>query len=389
MKIAYIGDIIGHGYSLQNSGTSITIMLSQKREVEIIDVFCPKGNPDAKKIELPAKIRIFKFYSYDNIVSLLKLLKIKWKNYDEIIFNMIPTGFGNSSLANGTGLLLPLIIVSIFKVNNVKLIYHNSSFTNNIKELGYKRNIDRVRLLILSHIEKKLFKVVPTYVLLNLYKEIIDYKIGLNKVNFINFRYFDAIPSLYLNNCLEKKHLEHSKNELFTILMHGSWGPQKNLSFALEVLKDLKAKGHKFKLIISGGINKHFPQYESVFKMLLNLYSTIIDDYLGVVEEKEILFIFLKADLVILPYNTPGGLSGVLEQAIFFEIPTIAMDFPEYREQALELPQIKLATMENFAFTVENSIVERSKKSEISIETKLEFAMKNISCILKNNPRNK
>ena len=69
-------------------------------------------------------------------------------------------------------------------------------------------------------------------------------------------------------------------------------------------------------------------------------------EYLGYVKEKNIIDIFIKADIILLPYNVPGGHSGVLEQSIFFEVPTIAFDFPEYREQALGNPIIKLVRPE-------------------------------------------
>ncbi|WP_162509219.1 hypothetical protein [Thermogymnomonas acidicola] len=71
-------------------------------------------------------------------------------------------------------------------------------------------------------------------------------------------------------------------------------GAQKNIELGLMVLKKLKDEGEEFKLVISGGINHHFPDYEIKFKEILRSYSGLIDEYLGPITEREITKIFWK-----------------------------------------------------------------------------------------------
>ena len=383
MKVAYVGDFINHGKSLPTFGTSLVILLSRSKDVASIDVFSPKKNRRIENFELPTKVRLFEFYKYDHLLSILKLLKVPWDSYDTVIFNMLPTGFGNSSTGNAVGLLVPFLLTKIFRQKNIKVIYHNSVFTNDVKTLGYNSSIDKIRSFFLGIVEKSLFKNVITFVLLDLYKRRIDESIGVNRVQMLKSRYLEAITTLYINKEMNATALKIKKADIPTVLMHGSWGPQKNIELGLSALEKMKGDGVKFRLVISGGVNHHFPEYERSFQELLRSYSDIIDEYLGFVTEKEIMKIFLNANLLILPYNTSGGHSGVLEQAIFFEVPTIAMDFPEYREQAMEIESVVLISSNALNSELIIKYLQTNSVREINVMGKILESQRNMKCMLK------
>ena len=379
MKIAYVGDIVNHGSSLQVSGMSITILLALLRDVESIDVICPKENQFTEELELPSKVKLREFYKYDDSKSILRLLKIPWGNYDTVIFNMLPTGFGNGSISNAIALFIPILLKKYFRKNNIRVVYHNSVFTNDVSMLGYNSAFDKVRSFFLGLVEKILFKNLDTFVLLDLYKERIDKSIRKNKVRVLKFRYIESVPTIYLNGKMTLECLNVEKASTPIVLMHGFWGPQKNFELGLSALKYLKEQGSKFKLVISGGINHHFPDYERKFNELLNSYSDIIDEYLGPVSEADIMNIFLNANLLLLPYNAPGGLSGVLEHAIFFEVPTVAIDFPEYREQAKGIGFVRLIDSNvNIKLNAKDLLMGPNRNSSIKIREKIEKAVRNL-----------
>ena len=371
VKIAYVGDFLNHGKSLQTTGTPIVILLSLLENVDSIDVFCPKVNKDTEQFELPPKVTLQEFYTYDNSRSILGLLGIKWKNYDVVILNMLPTGFGNKTLVNATALSIPILLVKFLRQKNIKVIYHNSVFTNDFKKLGYKSALDKIRSFFLGIVEKILFRNIDTFVLLDLYRERITKSIGENRTRVLNSRYLEAITTMCINKMMNLEYLKVERSDTTTILMHGSWGPQKNIELGLSALKEQKEKGAKFRLVISGGSNHHFPEYEGKFQKMLHSYSDIIDEYLGTVTEKDIMKIFLKASLLLLPYNTPGGHSGVLEQAIFFEVPTIAIDFPEYREQAKRTTNVYFANQDNFSSELKKHLNSLADEKKISIRDKI------------------
>ena len=382
MKIAYVGDFINHGKSLATTGTSIVFLLTMIDEVETIDVYCPFENEHVEAITLHKKIRLIETYSYDKAFSLVKLLNIRHSSYDKIIFNMLPTAFGRSSISNALGICIPIILVKLLRRRNIEVVYHNSVFTNDIKRLGYTSMYDRFRSRILRLIEKSMFKNVPTFVLLNLYKERIHNALGDDKVKSLNARYLEAVATVFLNEIQERDTITVERNRgVPNILLHGNWGPQKNVELGIKALNEIRSDGIGFNLIITGGINHHFPEYEKHFMDILDQYN-FSGCYKGSATEKEIFTLFTNSDLLLLPYNTPGGHSGVLEQAIFFEIPTIAIDFPEYREQTEGVEFIRLTSLENFYLSTKGSLQINLGSRDMHIKLKLRDAVSNIKTLL-------
>ena len=385
MKVAYVGDFINHGKSLPTVGTSMVILLSLLDGVESIDVYCPEENKDKEEFEVPPKVRLLESYRYDDVKSIFSLLKKPWNKYGAVIFNMLPTGFGKETLANAAALSIPILLVKIFGLNNIRVIYHNSVFTNDVRTLGYNSPYDKVRSFFLGIVERILFRNVNSFVLLDLYKNRIDETIGKNKVHVLKASYLEAIITLYINKKMNVEFLDVEAKAIPTVLMHGSWGPQKNIEMGLSALKKVKESGMNFRLVISGGINHHFLEYEKKFRELLLSYSDIIDEYLGPVEEKDIMRIFLEASLLILPYNTPGGHSGVMEQAIFFQVPTIAIDFPEYREQADGISAVKFVHSNSLSSMIINCLQSTASIKKVSVSDKISLSLNNVQHLLETN----
>ena len=285
VRIAYIGDFINHGKFLAPTGTSVVLLLSEIPDVKVIDVYCPALNAKTEPFKQPEKVTIIESYRYDDLFSIVKLLEVRKKYYDKVIFNIMPTAFGKGSLPNLIGLLIPLMLRILFRKNNIELIYHNSVYTNDISKLGYDSHYDKFRSFILGIVEKRIFKSVRTFVFLQLYKDRITRKIGNNQVIVLNGRYLEAITTVYINGAFDHDHMSlPERDQLPRILMHGSWGPQKNIEMGLNALLKFKKKGFDFDLIISGGINHHFKEYEEKFHLLLKRYNEIIKQYLGLVK---------------------------------------------------------------------------------------------------------
>jgi len=382
MKIAYVGDFLNHGKALVPIGTSIVFLLSMMEEVESIDVYCPMENERIEPITLPPKIRVIETYRYDKALSLMKLLRIKRYSYDKVIFNLLPTAFGNSSITNAFGISIPIILAKLLRMHNIEIVYHNSVFTNDIKKLGYTSIYDRFRSEILKIIEASIFKSIQTFVLLRIYKDQIHNALKNDKVKYLNAEYLEAVATVFVNNIQNMGVIKVERDKRIpTVLLHGSWGPQKNIDLGIETLDRIRKDGLSFNLIITGGINHHFPGYEKHFREILDRYN-FSGCYKGPVTERGIFPLFTTSDLLLLPYNTPGGHSGVLEQAKFFEIPTIAIDFPEYREQAARVQTVTLVTPENFYDAVRNNLLTAPKKDKLFLRKKLDFAMRNVRLLL-------
>ena len=384
MKIAYVGDILNHGKFLQTTGTPLIYLLSSLKCVDELDVYCPFENNILESVIFPKNVKLYPTYEYDNPISIMKVLRLNNKKYDRIILNILPTGFGSRNLSNIIGLCLPLFIKLSPKNRSIKVIYHNSVYTNDVKKLGYSSLYDTIRAAFLGLLERLIFKHINTYVFLDLYKDRITNAIGKNKVSVLNGRYIEALTTIFINGAENFEYIEQNNNQIPVVLMHGSWGPQKNLELGLETLERIHNKGIPFRLIITGGINNHFSKYENEFRKIITRYKGIINDYKGYVKEEELLPLFTQTNLLLLPYNTPGGHSGVLEQALFFQIPTVAIDFPEYKEQTLGYDFIELVSVDNFYDKVLENLIDNNIKTvvKIPINIKVMEAKMNITKIL-------
>ncbi|MEM4089997.1 MAG: glycosyltransferase [Thermoplasmatales archaeon] len=194
--------------------------------------------------------------------------------------------------------------------------------------------------------------------------------------------YLEAMTSVYFNDKMtEVSH--HVKNNPPVILMDGNCWPQKNLVLYLSPLCILKESGKNFELIISGGINYYFPCYKKKFIDLIRLYSDVIDTPAGYAKEKDIMGLFLKADLVVLSYDTPRGHFGILEEAIYFEVPTVVTDFPEYREEATNSKNVLLSPEEEYEDNFKKLFNSLSNKNVIKVKNKISYCLEQVSALLR------
>ncbi len=385
IKILYVGDFGNHGSRLPTVGTGLVYLLSLLDQIDEIDIVCPSEKNKWEEIPIPNKAKYIHFYNQDNVGSLLSMIKMDLSGYDYIIFNALATGFGDSYLINAVGLFLPVFIGRIYK-DKVRLIYHNSTFTNDIKKLGYGSHKYAVLSSILKAMEITIFLNVRTYLTLNMYKNIIDKKLRLNRVNAIRLHYLEAMPTLFLNGLQQTDKLNVTticrKKEQVRFLLHGYWGPQKDPESALKALKEISDSGVPFTLVFSGGVNKNFPEFQKHYKELVQSYKDIITDAPGRVSERDILNLFACSDALILPYNAPGGYSAVLETAMFFGLFVIIYDFPEYREQVADYDKAIFCTKDN----VKSAIMEflqrwknENYRREVDIQYKINHAKSEIS----------
>ena len=369
MRLAYVGDINGHGESVATTGTPLILILESIKEVMAIDIFCPKQVFAHDNISYSKKVHIIEIYDKNKPLSTLNLYSLDWGTYDLVIFNMLPTSFGNSSIINLLGILTPLFV----KKKNVstKVIYHNSTYTNNVKELGYNGIFDVIRKIVLSRIEKFLFLNIQVYLPLDIYVKKIKKTLPDAQVKYINMRYFEGLTTIFLNKeeVDNERFKFNSERKIPYLLLHGNWGPQKNIELALKILKKLKNEGYTFNLIVSGGINSHFPKYSRYFDDIIRRYSDIISIKYDKIIEKDIYKLFINTDLILIPYQSPGGHSGVLETALTFDLDIICISHPEFTEQVSGLNHVIFCDPERFEYEIATFLDRYSQRpKEVNIE---------------------
>jgi glycosyltransferase involved in cell wall biosynthesis len=339
LKISIVSSILNHGKILQDSGSSLvllSLLRSAHDDISVItwkNTSCTGSNPFRSS-------KIYGVFESSHTLSIFKYFKLlRNLNSDFYIFNLMPTAYGNSSIANFIGLIMPLFTAKTLKKNTL-VIYHNSTFTNDPAKLGYSGFFNRVKYFVLRKTEKKLFTTVNTYFFIDRYTNTLLAKFPDSKVKTVRIPFFQVLDTLYLNSLEDEERVTVKSGPIPRILLFGSWGPQKNPREAMECLRKLRNQGLSFSSTLAGGMNEHFPNLNYFYDKMFEDFADVIDKRLQYVPEKELIELFTKTDLVIIPYNVPGGFSSVLALSIFFERRVMISDFPEYREQALDYSRI-------------------------------------------------
>lgn len=378
-----ICNILNHGHTYDEWSTSFIIGMSKIPWINQIKAIVPLPN-NAKKINMPEKVRIVESIEYDWPMSMIKLaLKIKDAEGNPVIIVYGPTAFGEGNLSNLIGMILP-ILITLFSRKNVKIINQGSTLTHNPKELGYNSLTDKLRGKVVKIIEMLVYKRVKTYFQLDYYKNLAikqmgkEYFFGVIRSDFI-----DPITTLYLNNMDETQQVNRrNKFSGIGILMHGYWGPQKDPEVAFNAIRNLKRKNKDIKLTLSGGINHHFLGYKEYFEKIIKEFDDIIDENLGYVEEKDLAGLFLENEIVLMPYRASGGQSGILEMASFFENIVVCTDFPEFREEK-KSNLVIITTLAELEQSIERAIaMVRYLPQTINVKDKVETVTKNITNFL-------
>jgi len=126
--------------------------------------------------------------------------------------------------------------------------------------------------------------------------------------------------------------VSYQHNNPRSILYFGYSGPYKDLDLLFNAFEMLRKRRPNVKLTIAGASHPNYPDF------LRKYESEKPDavDFLDYVPDHQLSSLFEKTDLVVLPYHTCTGTSGVAHLVSSYGIPIIVTDLPEFRELAKE-----------------------------------------------------
>lgn len=301
------GRLSEYAFALINS-------LQKHSEITKIDIL---GDTINGKTTVPIsdKTVLHRVWKPEKPVSLLMvpmyILRIR---PDIVHFNLHMAVFGRGRLSNFIGLGLPLLCRLMGL--RVLVTLHNITERIDLQKTGFSNSfINKIgalfatKLLTLSNM---LTVTVKSYV------ELLRTKYKCKNVVWIPHGTWYSGP---LNSdCGEKD----------TILYIGHHGPYKDLEL-LSKSYHLIRKNRRVKLIIAGSSHPDYPN------LLEEWYDKSPDksddmDFLGYVPEQELPKLFGCVSVVVLPYYTCTGTSGVAHLASLFGTPIVATDLPEFRD---------------------------------------------------------
>ncbi|SDG91801.1 glycosyltransferase [Winogradskyella thalassocola] len=264
-----------------------------------------EGAKDIEFTEDGCKITIkecWSFNSYKNVISVTKA--INTTKPDAVLFNLQFMKFGDKKIAAALGLLLPWIC-KLKNIPNIVLL-HNILEEVDLGSAGFTSNkiMQKIYGFIGTSLTKLILKADVVAVTMQKYVNILEIKYLSPNVKLIPHGTFE-IPE-EPNYTLPEGPLQ--------ILTFGKFGTYKKVEGMIEAVEMVRAKTKlDLEVVIAGTDNPNVPGYlakvQEAYKHVPQVRFT------GYVEEHEVPTLFNESAVVVFPYTSTTGSSGVLHQA--------------------------------------------------------------------------
>ncbi|MEM7330709.1 MAG: glycosyltransferase [Chloroflexota bacterium] len=276
---------------------------------------------DASTEGVPVKaISCWEFNSLQNPTKILK--QVRKINPDIVLFNIQFASFGDKKIAATLGLLTPMIL----KMAGFKsvVLLHNIMETVDLRSAGFNQNPIVEKIIRLAGTITTRFILMADMVALTIpkYVEILEKKYGTPNVVLAPHGSFEdsvELPSFDL------------PDGPMQIMTFGKFGTYKKVEPLVEAFEMLADNGRsQLELVIAGSNSPNAPQYletvEETYTHVPNIRFT------GYVAEEDVPKIFSEAAVVVFPYTSTTGSSGVLHQAGDYGKPAVLPNIGDFAE---------------------------------------------------------
>jgi glycosyltransferase involved in cell wall biosynthesis len=285
-------------------------LVKQFRQKELITelILLTDVTEGAKKldfVEQGCKVSVkecWSFNSYGNILSVNKA--VNQTRPDSILFNLQFMKFGDKKIPAAMGLLLPLIC-KIKRIPTIVLL-HNILEEVDLKKAGFSSNklMQNIYLFLGSILTKLILKADIVVVTMRKYVGVLEKKYNVKNVMAIPHGTFEVLKKPTFN--LPKGALK--------IMTFGKFGTYKKVDLLIEAVQIVRSiTKMDLEIVIAGTNHPNAPKYLETAKKRFNYVPKLI--FTGYVEEDEIPQLFNESAVVVFPYTSTTGSSGVLHQA--------------------------------------------------------------------------
>ena len=279
----------------KNQDITELILLTDKTE----------GEKDLNFSEAGCKITVkecWSFNSYKNIVSVTKA--INNTKPDSVLFNLQFMKFGDKKIAAALGLMLPLVC-KLKRIPNIVLL-HNILEEVDLGSAGFTSNklMQKLYGFIGTTLTRLILQADTVAVTMQKYVDILENKYNAKNVKLIPHGTFE-IP--------EEPDYALPEGPM-QIMTFGKFGTYKKVEGMIEAVERVRTStGLDLEVVIAGTDNPNVPGYlESVKEKYKHVPQV---RFTGYVEEEDVPVIFKNSAVVVFPYTSTTGSSGVLHQA--------------------------------------------------------------------------
>ncbi len=244
----------------------------------------------------------WQFNSYNNITTVTKA--VNETKPDAILFNLQFMKFGDKKIPAALGLLLPYIC-KLKRIPTIVLL-HNILEQVDLKSAGFTSNkiAQGIYNFIGTTLTKMILKADVVAVTMHKYVTTLENKYKVSNVRMIPHGTFE-IP-VKPTGSLPKGPMK--------IMTFGKFGTYKKVENMIDAVVQLRAtRGLDLEIVIAGTDNPNVLGYlEEVAQKYKNVPQLT---FTGYVKERDVPKIFNESAVVVFPYTSTTGSSGVLHQA--------------------------------------------------------------------------
>lgn len=264
-----------------------------------------EGDKDLQFEEAGCKITVKECWSFNSYKTIFSVTKaINQTKPDSVLFNLQFMKFGDKKVAAALGLMLPLVC-KLKRIPNIVLL-HNILEEVDLGSAGFTSNkmMQKIYGFIGSTLTRLILKADTVAVTMQKYVDILEEKYNAKNVKLIPHGTFE-IPA----------EPDYSLPEgPLQIMTFGKFGTYKKVEGMIEAVEKVRQSTDlDMEVVIAGTDNPNVPGY----------LAKVQDDYkhvpqvrfTGYVEEEDVPVIFNESAVVVFPYTSTTGSSGVLHQA--------------------------------------------------------------------------
>lgn len=277
---------------------------TQVSEIILLTDITPKDadiNFEEKGCKITVK-QCWKFNSYRNIFSVMNAIKLT--KPDAVLFNLQFMKFGDKKIAAALGLLLPKRCV-FNKIPTIVLL-HNIMEQVDLESSGFTKNkiLQKIYNGIGTMLTRFILSADMIAVTMHKYVHILKEKYNAENIVQIPHGTFE-IPE-EPNYTLPDGPLQ--------IMTFGKFGTYKKIEIMIEAVEKIRSRTNiDLEIIIAGTDNPNVPGY---LQSMQEKYAAVPQlTFTGYVEEVDVPRIFAESAMVVFPYTSTTGSSGVLHQA--------------------------------------------------------------------------
>jgi glycosyltransferase involved in cell wall biosynthesis len=275
---------------------------------------------EVSELEDFSVVRCWSFNALSNPTQLLKAINdIK---PDVVWFNLLFSTFGDKPVQAFLGLMTPLLSRLNGYYTHVTL--HHLMDNIDLKDAGIR--FPRLYRMAGTIATKMLLMANSVSVLLPAYRRTLIEKYSGKNVHFRAHGILSARP--------EYPDFSKRGNPEHRIVAFGKWGTYKRLETLIEAFAQVSEAMPNARLVIAGGNHPMTPGYvESVAERYQGSDKI---RFTGYVAEEDIPELFSTASVVVMPYHSATGASGVAHIACEYGVPIVSADIPDFREMAAD-----------------------------------------------------